>query len=99
MLARLVDRPNRREEIGIREHADGNGGHLRHRWKFEEDCPAALRAEREDPFLPALGDADAFAAGTLGAALPRIEACRDAEDAAGSPLALEAMTNRNPNGI
>src|SRR5512133_4160117 len=99
MLARLVDRPNRHREIAIREHADGNGDHLRQRREFEEDCPAALRTEREDPFFPVIGDAYVFAAATFGAQLLRIEACLDAEDTAGSPLALVAVTNRNPNGI
>src|SRR5205809_5589569 len=99
MPARLVDRPNRHREIGIREHADGNGDHVRHRRKFAEDCPAALRTEREDPFFPVIGDAYVFVAATFGAQLLRIEACLDAEDAAGSPLALKAVTNRNPNGI
>ena len=86
MLARLVDRPNRHGKIGIREHADGNGDHLRHRREFEEDCPAALRTEREDPFFPVIGDAYVFAAATFGAQLRRIEARLDAEGAAGSLL-------------
>src|SRR6476661_6650875 len=99
MLARLVDRPNRHREIRIREHADGNGDHLRHRRKFEEDRSPALWTEREDPFFPVIGDAYVFAAATFCAHLLRSKACLDAEDAAGSPLALEAVTDRNPNGI
>jgi hypothetical protein len=45
----------------------------------------------------ALGQWDEAA--TFGAQLLCIEACLDAEDAAGSPLTLVAVTNRNPNGI
>jgi dienelactone hydrolase len=66
---------------------------------WPEGVPVQVHGKDHDPFFPVIGDAYVFAAATFGAQLLRIEACLDAEDAAGSPLTLVAVTNRNPNGI
>jgi len=87
-------------KAGIGEGADGDGKDVGHPRQLPIDRAAAGRAEVEGDLIAAVGDArevlcSAFDPGHLGAGKARLSP----EDASRSPLAFQAMADRDPDRL